>query len=157
MDRSFIDEYERGSEKLTMAIRGLKREDLLAIPVPGTWSIQQIAIHLADSDQVIADRIKRVVAEDNPPLLAFDENKWVKNLAYDEQSADDAAKTMELVRKQLARVLRSLPDAAFDRRGNHSERGPMTLRQLVEGASKHLDHHLKFINDKREMLGKNMW
>jgi len=157
MDRSFIEEYERGSEKLAMAIRGLQREDLMAFPKAGTWSIQQIAVHLADAELVIADRMKRVITEDNPTLLAFDENKWVKNLAYDEQSAEVAARTIELVRKQMSRVLRSLPDAAFDRRGNHNERGPLTLRQLVEGASKHLDHHLKFVNDKREMLGKNMW
>jgi hypothetical protein len=157
MDRSFIDAYEKGGERLTLALRGLLPEDLLAFPVPGTWSIQQIALHVADAESVLADRIKRVIAEENPSLLAFAENKWVANLHYDEQSAQDAGVMVELTRRQLSRVLRSLPDSAFDRKGVHSEVGPISLKDIVVKATTHLEHHLKFLVDKREKLGKIMW
>ncbi|HWE01177.1 MAG TPA: tRNA pseudouridine(55) synthase TruB [Tepidisphaeraceae bacterium] len=156
-DRSFIDEYEKGAARTTLAIAGLTREDLLAFPVPGTWSIQRLVIHLADAEQVLADRIKRLIAEDSPTLLAFDQDRWMTHLHYDEQSAEDACALIELTRKQLARVLKKLPDGAFDRTGKHSEAGVMSLRQVVEKASAHLNHHLKFVADKRESLGKSMW
>ena len=157
MNRSFIDEYEKSAEKLGLAVRGLERDDMLAVPVPGAWSIQRIVLHLADTEQVLADRMKRVIAEDNPPLLAFDQDKWTAALRYDEQSAQDAIALVEITRRQMGRVLRALPDEAFDRRGTHNQAGPLSLRQIVEKASSHLEHHLKFIVDKREMLGKIMW
>jgi uncharacterized damage-inducible protein DinB len=157
MDRSLIDQYVKGSDDLRMAVRGLEREDLLAYPVPGTWSIQEIVIHVADSDLVISDRMKRVIAEDNPQLIGFDETRFVKGLHYNEQSIEDAVNLFELNRRQMARVLAKLPDQAFDRVGMHNERGPMKLSDLLAGAVNHLKHHLKFIVEKREKLGKMMW
>lgn len=157
MDRGLIDQYVKGADDLRMAVRGLEREDLLARPVPESWSIQEIVIHLADSDLVLADRMKRVIAEDNPPLIGFDETKFAKNLHYNDQSIDDAVNLFELNRRQMGRVLAKLPEAAFQRIGLHNERGPMTLADLLNGAVNHLRHHLKFIVDKREKLGKMMW
>ena len=157
MNRAIIDEYEKGGEELRLAVRGLEPEDLLAVPVPGTWSIQQIVIHLMDSDLILADRMKRVIAEENPSLIGFDESRFAQNLFYDEQSAEDAVTIVDLNRRNFARVLRKLPDETFDRVGTHNERGPMKLSDLLAGAVKHLQHHLKFVVDKREKLGKLMW
>ncbi|HZL33925.1 MAG TPA: DinB family protein [Tepidisphaeraceae bacterium] len=156
-NQSLVHEYENAAGLVGQAIKGLSREDLLAFPVPGTWSIQQIVLHLADSEQVFADRMKRVIAEENPSLLAFDDKKWSANLHYHEQSAQDAAGLLELTRKQMSHILRNLPDSAFERKGNHNVAGPQTLRQILEKANKHLHHHMEFIVDKREKLGKIMW
>ena len=157
MNQQAIQHYARGGEKLQQSIRGLTDEDLLAVPIPGKWSIQQVVIHLADAESAVADRIKRVIAMENPSLLAWDENAFVKNLFYDDQSTDDAVALVTLIRRQLGRVLAKLPAEAWKRAGQHNERGPQTLQQLVEFADKHLDHHLHFINEKREKLGKLMW
>ncbi len=157
MRRELIDQYEAGAEKLSLAIRGLTREDLLATPVPGTWSIQQIVIHMLDSDLISSDRMKRVIAEDNPMLIGFDESKFARGLFYDEQPADEAVKLFELNRRLFVRVLRKLPDSAFARTGQHNERGSLTLADLLKTYVDHLEHHLKFIVEKREKLGKLMW
>jgi DinB family protein len=161
-DRSNIERYEKQADELALAIRGLDRDDLLVAPPTddhnvGKWTIQQVVIHLADSEGVLADRIKRVIAEDNPMLLAFDENKWAGALAYQERSAEDAARLVELTRKQVGQVLHKLPDSAFARIGTHSETGKKTLADLITGAANHLEHHLKFIHAKRAAMGKEMW
>jgi hypothetical protein len=54
----------------------------------------------------------------------------------------------------LSRVLRKLSDADWQRTGVHSERGPLTLTDVLISTTKHLEHHLKFIVEKREKLGK---
>src|SRR5438270_10338987 len=116
MDRSLtelIDRYEKGAEKPRMAITGLLPEDLLAFPVPETWSIQQIVVHLMDSDLIGADRMKRIIAEENPTLVGYDQDKFVANLFYDEQSAADAAEIFDRNRRLFAKVLRKLPDSVF--------------------------------------------
>ncbi len=56
---------------------------------------------------------------------------------------------MELIRKQVARILRTLKPEDFQRRGIRSEVGPMTLTELVEGKTGHIRHHIQFIEEKR--------
>ena len=156
-----IERFEHGGEKLSLAIRGLTREDLLAVPDPnanvGRWSIQQVVIHTMDSDLVSIDRLKRMIAEDNPTLIGYDENKFAANLFYDEQPAADAVTLVELSRKTFARVLRKLPPSAFNRAGTHNERGRITVGDYLKATADHLDHHIKFIHDKRAYMGKEMW
>ena len=161
MSRTLIDQYADGAEKLAQSIRSLTESDLRQLPDPaanvGKWSIQQVVLHIADCDAVFADRIKRVISEDNPSLLGFDENKWEAALHYEEQSAADAAKIFELTRKQLAKVLHKLPESAFARAGVHSESGKQTLKDVIQKAVNHLEHHLQFVHRKRARMGKEMW
>lgn len=157
MDRELIDQYENGGTKLKQSIVGLLPEDLNVYPVPGTWSIRQIVAHLVDADLVYGDRIKRVICDDAPTLLAYDENKWATGLQYEMQPTEIGVELFDLNRKHVAATLRLLEDDAFARTGHHTERGPMTLAELIESAVKHLEHHVKFVYDKREKLGKLMW
>jgi uncharacterized damage-inducible protein DinB len=149
VNRQAIDQYARGGALPRSAIAGLGRDALLARPSDGSWSIQQIIIHLQDSELAYADRMKRVIAEENPPLIGYDQSLFAQNLFYDEQSAADAVAIVELNRRNMTRILRKLPDATFARIGTHNERGPMTLAQLVVSATEHLEHHLRFIEKKR--------
>lgn len=160
-DRStLIDNYERGADQTAEAIRGLAPDILLrkppadAGPELGKWSIQEVVIHLADAEAALADRIKRIIAEDDAVLQAWDETRFAERLAYEKQSAQDAATLIALTRWQVARILRALPDAAFDRTGRHTERGPQTATQVVGMAVSHLENHLKFIRAKRALFGK---
>jgi uncharacterized damage-inducible protein DinB len=154
VNRELIERYAAGADVPAKAIHGLDRGDLLAFPVPGTWSIQQIILHLMDSDLIAADRMKRVAAEDHPTLIGYNETAFAKNLAYEEVSAQDAAEIFRLNRRMTAELLRRLPDVAFKRTGLHNERGEVTLEQLVDTYTGHLDHHVKFLKEKRKLLGK---
>lgn len=153
-DRSIIDSYARGGELLRASIAGLTREDFLAYPVPGTWSIQEIVIHLQDSDLVGIHRMQRLAAENNPLVIGYDETKLVQTLRSDLQSIEDAVTIVDLSRKQFAKVLRALPDEAFERTGVHNEVGVIKLGVQVKKYHEHLLHHLKFVKDKRRLLGK---
>ncbi|HEV2293021.1 MAG TPA: DinB family protein [Tepidisphaeraceae bacterium] len=161
MNTQLIEHYESGGEKLALAIRGLTREDLLCIPPAdanvGRWSIQQLVIHCMDSDLVSTDCLKRMIAEDNPPLLGYDENKFAANLFYDDQPAEEAAALVDASRKLFAKVLRKLPEGAWSCKGTHNERGEVTVGAYLKSTVDHLEHHLKFIHAKRAHWGKEMW
>ena len=162
MSEDPIHQYEAAGELLSQAIRGLTREDMLVVPDPaanvGKWSIQQVVIHLADAEFAFADRIKRILAEDDPVLQAWDENKFVANLSYDQQSAQDAADLVRLIRAQTSRILRAAPPPALTtRKGRHTERGPQTVIDVLGYAVPHLEHHVSFIHRKRAGMGKEMW
>jgi len=161
MDAKLIEHYAAGGEKLSMAIRGLTREDLLAVPPAdanvGRWSIQQVVIHCLDSDLIATDRLKRMIAEDNPTIVGYDENRFVQNLYYPEQPAETAVQIVDLNRKVFVNVLRRLPATAWERKGTHNERGVITVAGYLKSTVDHLDHHLSFIHKKRAQMGKEMW
>ncbi len=150
--KSQIDRYAAGADDLGQAIAGLSREQLNAFPVPGTWSIQQIVLHLFDSDLIYSDRMKRVIAEDRPLLVRCDETTYAANLHYDAMSAPLACGIFAGNRQLTAALLRRLPEGAFQRAGVHTARGLVTLAELVAGAVEHLEHHLKFAAEKRALL-----
>ncbi len=67
-----IDNYLDGPQVLRKAVAGMTPEQLAARPIPGKWSTLEVVCHLADFEIVYADRIKRVIAEDEPTLFGGD-------------------------------------------------------------------------------------
>jgi hypothetical protein len=154
MDRTVIDQYAAGAGAPADAIRGLSREDLLATPVPGTWSIQHIVLHLMDSDLIAADRMKRIIAEETPTIIGYDQAAFAAKLHYEKLDAAVAVEVFRQNRQLMAVILRNLPDSAFERSGMHNERGRVSLAQMVAMYVGHLAHHVAFLNHKRQLLGK---
>ena len=148
-----IEQYLDGPKQLRQAVAGMSREQLLARPILGKWNTLEVVAHLADFDPIIADRMKRVIAGDNPTLLGADEKRFAKALAYSNRDLQEELTIIEATRSQLARILRALPDTALERTGMHNERGPLTLEKLLTAATNHITHHLKFIAEKRKALG----
>jgi len=148
-----IERYAAGAEVPGEAIAGLSAERLRTFPVPGTWSIQQIVAHLTDSDLTAAYRMKRMIAEDNPKLDAWDESAFAARLDYHSLPVKEVCELFRLNRVVMEQVLRRLPAEAFDRVGHHPEVGPITLEQILRSYVHHLDHHMAFLRKKRELLG----
>jgi uncharacterized damage-inducible protein DinB len=147
-----IDAYLSGSDSLTQAIAGLTSDQLRVRPIPGKWSTLEVLCHLADTEQLFAERMKRVIAEDRPPLLATEPDDWVATLAYHDRDAAEEIALIKTTRQQMARILRTQPDAAWQRIGLHNKAGEQTLEQLLRKAVDHLAHHLEFIKAKRQAL-----
>jgi len=53
----------------------------------------------------------------------------------------------------MGQVLRALPESAWSRQGVHSERGLMTLDEMVRVETEHVPHHVRHIVEKRRALG----
>jgi hypothetical protein len=158
MDRKKIDEFEAGGAKLGSAIRGLEKTHLLWVPPPGAgigkWSIQQVVLHLMDDELIWTARMKRIIAEDNPEVVGFDESKFAAKLFSEEQDAELAVRILDMNRRLFSVVLRKLPDSAFARTARHNDLGVITLGQSVQWTNEHLDHHILYIVMKRDRLGK---
>lgn len=152
MDNTLIDRFEAGGIELSEAILGLTPHQLTTRIGPGQWSVQELVIHLADSDAIAIDRMKRVIAEDTPMLLYANETAYVQELHCHDQSISDAVALFQIGRRQFARVLRLLPEAAFKRTGTHDVAGTVTLAGLIETYTNHLHYHLDFLQRKREKL-----
>jgi uncharacterized damage-inducible protein DinB len=147
------DAYLAGAAKLRAAVKGMTREQAVSRPVPGKWSPVECACHIADFEPIFADRMKRILAFDKPMIWVADENDYARALSYQERDLEEEVAVVESVRKSTARLLKSQPEAALQRMGNHNMRGMMTLEQVLQMAVNHLNHHLKHMDDKRKALG----
>ena len=148
-----IQEYRGGAAKLRAAVAGMTREQLAARPVPGKWSTLEVLCHIADFEPIYADRMKRVVAEENPLLPSGDPDVFQARLAYGQRDAAEELTLIETVRSQMARILATLGERDFARTGKHSVDGPLSLSVLLERITGHIPHHVKFIEEKRRALG----
>jgi DinB superfamily len=148
-----IDAYLAGAQTLRQAVTGMTRDQVLARPVPGKWSTLEVVCHLADFDPILADRMKRIIAEDRPPLLGADEKRFAAALAYHDRDLEEELAIIENTRRQMARILRTLPEEALQRVGVHNERGPLSLERMLTITTNHIPHHVKFIAEKRRALG----
>jgi hypothetical protein len=126
---------------------------LTARPVPGKWSTLEVICHIADFEPVYADRMKRVIAEESPLLLAGDPDLFQARLAYSSRDAEEELTLIQIVRSQMARILKTLPESDFARTGKHSVDGPISLAVLLERITGHIPHHVKFVEEKRRALG----
>jgi uncharacterized damage-inducible protein DinB len=147
-----IEAYVAGVESFATALRGLGPAELRARPVPGMWSILEVACHVADSEGLFAERMKRVLAEDRPPLAWSDQEACVTALAYDAREVTDELECVAALRRQMARILQAQPDDKWSRVGIHSLDGEQTLEQLLRKAVNHLEHHVRCILEKRRIL-----
>lgn len=147
-----IDEYAAGPQQLRDAVAGMTPEQIDAAPVPGKWSTRQVICHLADFEPVYADRMKHVIAEDQPTFAGGFHQQFAEHLAYDQRDIEEEVRLIEVVRSQMARILRTLPPEAFERTGIHSVEGSMTLRSLLERITNHIPHHAQFIEEKKQAL-----
>ena len=147
---ALLERYRRGPELLAVVLTGVFGEEEDFALAPGKWSIRQIVAHLADAELVGAHRYRQVLAEENPTLIAFDQDAWTRNLDYARRKPKQSLETFRRIRAENYELLKDLPAAAYDRTGNHSENGPMTLRRLLEGYAGHAESHARQLQEIRE-------
>lgn len=152
MNRELIERFAGGGAQLKAAYQGLTREQLLAYPIPNTWSLQQIGIHLMDSDLIGCDRMKRIACMDKPLLVGYDETAFSQLPGSNNLDCHEAIDIFARNRQMVAIILRQLPDETFERYGIHTEKGKVTLAEMVDSYIQHLDGHLAWIEKKRKLL-----
>jgi len=149
---SQISLYAAGSTILRKAVEGVAQQKLNIRIAPGTWSIQEIVVHMIDSDLAATHRMRRIAAEEMPLLVSYDEDAFIAQLAAENTDIAEALDLFDANRTFTARWLRTLESAAFSRSGIHTQRGKVTLGEILAIYTHHLEHHMVFIDGKRKAL-----
>jgi len=150
-----LERFRRAPEVLAVVLTGVFGEEIDYTPGPGKWSIRQIVAHLADSEMVAAHRFRQVIAEPNPTLVAWDQNAWAQNLDYARRLPKNSLDTFRRVRAENYDLLKALPESVYERSGMHTERGQLTLRQLLDTYAEHAESHARQVQTIREEYKKS--
>jgi uncharacterized damage-inducible protein DinB len=144
--------YTQDIETLSASVAGMTPAQVLARPIAGKWSTQEVVSHIADTEIYFTDRIIRTYAMDKPLLIAADERPYIERMNYQEFDLAEELALFSSLRRHAIRLLKRIPDEAWQRTAVHTGTGLMTIRQLVQQATRHLRHHLPFIEEKRAAL-----
>jgi hypothetical protein len=99
---------------------------------------------------VAAHRFRMVIAEDYPTLQAVDQNAWTRNLDYARRKPKQSLETFRRIRAENYELLKDLPAPVFDRAGQHTADGRITLYKLLEGYAEHAESHARQLQEMRE-------
>ena len=119
-----------------------KKEIYLGTYRKGGWTGKEVLLHLKDAETVAYDRLRRIIAEENPILWFFEQDQWQKNLKYMEQDIDLAKKLFLITRESIIETVKMHVKEYGSKKGVHSRRGVMTMKELVEFLIWHTDHHI---------------
>jgi len=149
-----LERFRRAPDLLATVLTGVHGDEEDFAPAPDKWSIRQVITHLADSEVVAAHRFRQIIAEENPTLIAFDQEAWAKNLAYAQRKPKQCLESFRRLRGETYELLKGLPEEAFARMGNHTERGEITMRFLLEINAQHGENHARQMQAIREAYKK---
>jgi hypothetical protein len=112
-------------------------------PEPDEWSVLECIGHVADAEIVYAGRYRWILAHDEPPLIGYDQDRWVSRLRHREAHADELLATFEALRAANLALWRRTSVTERARVGQHEERGPESFDlsfRLIAGHDRfHLD------------------
>ena len=129
----------------TLKYFNLSEKDLARTYAPGKWSIRFILHHLADSETVFNDRIRRVLSEPRQVIWVYDQDAWAKGLHYTQVPLELSRRVYESVRGAIMYfgVLH------YEKNGYlefvHSTTGVRTLKDEFDKVASHNAHHLNQI------------
>jgi hypothetical protein len=159
--RDLLTVYKAGPTRLGGVLSGLTDEELKQRrpqpPEKDKWSIQEIAMHVADAEIMGAARLRQTLAEPGASFALYDQDAWTSGLGYqsrDRKALENAVWLFSALRTGSTLLLETAKEQDWTKWGNHADWGPLTLRQLLELYADHGERHIEQIVAARAVLGK---
>ncbi|MGH7601581.1 MAG: DinB family protein [bacterium] len=150
------DPFEVQSQQLTALqaeLAGFDDATLRRPEKPGKWSIMQVVQHLADSELVSRYRMRLILAQPTPEIQGYDQDLWATELKYNEMDLNEALEQIRVLRSANLKMLRKLSEAEMERYGTHNERGPESVRKILQMIAGHDILHLNQIRRIKKAHG----
>ncbi len=154
MDREeIIAALRRVPDDVDAVCRGLSDEAMRRRPAGDAWSLLEIVCHLRDGVSEEGTRVRRLVEEDNPALVPYDQEAWAIERRYREDDPLRALTALRAFWTGLAYQLENLSGEQWERAGIHPETGPVTVRSRAERQVQHARDHLSQMREVRTAVG----
>jgi uncharacterized damage-inducible protein DinB len=126
-------------------------DELNKQPATGEWSALQLAYHLYIADGLTLEELKRVQNEDNPLVVATEEEAPRRtNASQPPATLDIILAGMAARREEIFEYLSTLPLEAWERPFRHHARGQRKFYQMVNILPLHDQMHAQQLAAIRE-------
>jgi uncharacterized damage-inducible protein DinB len=140
--RQKVEAFGNAYYELSEALRQIPREAWHFKPSSNHWSIQEIIAHLADSEANGYLRFRKGIAESGKAIMTYDQVAWSNCLGYSNQNSEDLLELFRWLRSTTYNLIRGLPDSDWQNTIFHPERGVMTLDNLLDLNTSHVQRHI---------------
>jgi len=151
--RKLIATYAQGFAEVSSALDGFPPGALSAHPIPGKWSAREIVHHLADSESISAQRLRKLLVEEHPVIQGYDQEAYAGRLGYNEREIAPALDAFRAARETTLQVLEAMPEADWEREGWHTDSGRYTAEIWLVIYAAHADGHASQMRRLRQALG----
>lgn len=111
---------------------------------PGEWSPHKILTHVvAAAEHALAPRLFRILAEEQPDLPDWDQDRWMEDNYDPAVPIDDLLAAFELGQAQVSDRLANVDFPDWNRSGRHPLRGQRTLLWWFEYLVGHNKEHIQ--------------
>ncbi|MHA2171619.1 MAG: DinB family protein [Candidatus Kariarchaeaceae archaeon] len=127
-----IEQIRIFPSQLEAALNKIDNSKLDAPIREGAWTIRQSINHLVDSLVNSYIRVKFAIAENNPTIMTYNEEKWAE--IFDTRDMD-ISPTLPIIRgfhDRIVYLLEKLDPQDWKRTLYHPEAGQMTLTEYVK-------------------------
>jgi hypothetical protein len=140
--RAVIERIRKSAGVVRRAVEAAPPGRFAVAPRPGEWSALETLTHLRDVVvHVHGLRIRRLLYEEAPVFADFDEEGYRRASLARGETAGELLDTIVAEHEQLARLLRTVPDADWAREGRHPSLGVMSLEFLASRVGEHAEEH----------------
>ncbi len=112
---------------------------------PGKWSVRFLLHHLADTETVLYERIRRAISEPHPTVNVMDQDAWAKELDYTGMPLEISRDIYTSVRSAVIHLARLRYDTHGHLTFVHSVTGVRTVRNEFDKVAQHNALHLGHI------------
>lgn len=141
MTHEAITAYKDSGSEFVALAKASNDADMAKVPAENEWSGAFIVHHMADFEIHFAHRILRLLTEENPAIAGYSEDPYPSNLRYADRDWKTSLQLIEATRKTIGDVLSRIDESALSRPGVHSERGAITVVDVVKSAAGHISAH----------------
>jgi uncharacterized damage-inducible protein DinB len=128
-------------------LAGISEEKSLYRYAPEKWSIRQVVNHVNDTERAFVFRALWFARGFDTPLPGYDQIVAAAGAQADEFSWASHLEDFRAVRQATLTLYRSLPAAAWMRKGIASG-NPFTVRSLAFIIAGHVAHHLAVLRER---------
>jgi hypothetical protein len=132
-------------------------EQLRTRPADDEWSVIELVGHITDAELVSAGRYRWILAQDEPPLVGYDQALWAARLRHRDADPADLLDLFDALRRANLALWKNTAEADRARFGRHSERGPesyeLTFRLIAGHDRVHVDQARRTLEDVRGRSG----
>jgi hypothetical protein len=137
-----LDQYDQGYTAVARAIEGMTEQELDNRESPNEWSARELIHHYAESEMVAAIRLRRLIAEDNPVIVPYDQDEYARKLFYD-RPVESSLRAFEYALRTNVQLMRRMSDDLWTKGGVHPESGPFDLDRFLAMYSPHGVMHVE--------------
>lgn len=134
---------------LPAAVQALPTDRVETPPAADAWTAREVVTHLADAEQVYGVRLRMLVTQERPFLVAFDQDAWTRRFGRLEP-LDEALRRWVVLRRANLAVFESLRDGEWTRPGDHEEGRKIgrveTPESIADVLVRHTREHLDQMN-----------